>query len=818
MRRKRFIDILNWDTLVAPGVLLCKDGKCIAGWGVRGFDTESMDLEDYDARLRQLTQGLRVFGDTQSFTFVYQREPWATSRQGPDPAVSPQDTASAADPFRVRAAPPEALEVLEHEAAALLAAPGVLWENTLTLYLTSDLRSSHGDQSLEAQLEAFEAQCRSVENRLGGQLEMNRLGPVYFDDPNGSLAHHTPQRLVSCALCERLSRLLSLRDRRVLIGTDQKPVHWPLAVDRLLGATLHREERLGRVQVNDAPLAIYALEGFGQSIPLGVPIRLQSMDLPFVWVTQFNCQSARETQRRAMGIQRQWRQSASNLTSALTTDPAEAPQKRSRYEDAMADQVEDTLDAVKSGEVGFGQYATVMMLRASPSSPRDTLRADTETLEKTVLGTGLELREEVENATSAFLGALPGHPNANPRKVMIPTQAFVDLLPLRSIWQGSPDCPSPMIEGPALMSARAGSSEHFNVNLHVGDLGHSLVFGPTGAGKSVLLGMLIAHWLKYDAAQVVYFDKQRSSRHICNALGGMFIEPGTGGEHGVAPLAHLKTLGTPWAARWLERLILDGAQRFSRNEQNQINAALDMLAAQGATPTLQQVFEFVQSDTLRAGLEPWLKGPFKDMFNADHLNVQDALTKSALTVFECHELLDAGGTASVLAIDYIFEEVGKRLTGERPTLIVFDEAWAFFRDEMFVNRIRSWLKEARKLNCAIVMATQSIGDAIKAEITEELLESCPTKIFLPNTQATTEYVYEQYRALGLSRTQIDLVATARPKQDYYLVQPENTRVFNVPIGPCGLSLLGRTSMEESARAARQYTTNPDYWKEELLNG
>ena len=120
---------------------------------------------------------------------------------------------------------------------------------------------------------------------------------------------------------------------------------------------------------------------------------------------------------------------------------------------------------------------------------------------------------------------LPGHEGLDARAFAISAHAISGLMPLRSIWQGEPTCPSPLMppKTPALLRARAQTGELVNFNLHCGDLGHGLIFGPTGAGKSVLLGLIAAAFLRYENAQVIYFDRQRSIAHACMALRGVFI-------------------------------------------------------------------------------------------------------------------------------------------------------------------------------------------------------------------------------------------------------------------------------------------------------
>ena len=149
---------------------------------------------------------------------------------------------------------------------------------------------------------------------------------------------------------------------------------------------------------------------------------------------------------------------------------------------------------------------------------------------------------------------------------------------------------------------------------------------------------------------------------------------------------------------------------------------------------------------------------------------------------------------------------------------MLDEAWSFFAHPLWTDRLRSWLKEGRKLNVAVLMATQSVADAgRRTDLTADLLESCQTRLYLPNPEANTNEMRPHYDALSLKPAQIELVAQIVPKQELYLVQPRGKRVISLPLGRAALSLLGRTGADDSARALKLRATNPDYWKEDFRN-
>ena len=224
----------------------------------------------------------------------------------------------------------------------------------------------------------------------------------------------------------------------------------------------------------------------------------------------------------------------------------------------------------------------------------------------------------------------------------------------------------------------------------------------------------------------------------------------------------------------------------------------------------------VQEKNLRLVLNEWLTGPSADTFESHGTDIAGGLAATPLTVFETHPLFEARPSVTILSLDYIFAEVALRLDG-RPTLVMIDEAWFFFAHDIFVERIRFWLREGRKMNLAVVLATQSVSDAARSPIIADLLESCPTRLYLASPTAATEVNMPKYRALGLDETGVATVAGLRPKREVLMVQDRIARVLGFPLGPMGLSILGRTGKADSARAAKQAPRNPEFWMEDLAN-
>ena len=123
----------------------------------------------------------------------------------------------------------------------------------------------------------------------------------------------------------------------------------------------------------------------------------------------------------------------------------------------------------------------------------------------------------------------------------------------------------------------------------------------------------------------------------------------------------------------------------------------------------------------------------------------------------------------------------------------------------------------RKANCAVILATQSLSDAKNSGILDVLTESCPTKIFLANLTARQDAQAELYAGMGLNARQVEIIATATPKRDYYVVTPVGRRKVQLALGPVALAFVGASDKESLARI-RELSAEygPDNWQEHWL--
>ncbi|MEZ5996837.1 MAG: hypothetical protein R3C25_13910 [Hyphomonadaceae bacterium] len=130
-------------------------------------------------------------------------------------------------------------------------------------------------------------------------------------------------------------------------------------------------------------------------------------------------------------------------------------------------------------------------------------------------------------------------------------------------------------------------------------------------------------------------------------------------------------------------------------------------------------------------------------------------------------------------------------------LLVLDEAWLFLRDSA-AAQIQDWLKTLRKRNVAVIFASQELADVEASPIASTIIEACLTRIYLPNDRARDPRSRAFYEALGLNTRQIDLIANATPKRDYYFVSRDGARLFELGLGPAALAFVASSRPEDHA--------------------
>ena len=418
-------------------------------------------------------------------------------------------------------------------------------------------------------------------------------------------------------------------------------------------------------------------------------------------------------------------------------------------------------------------------------------------VQKKITQLGFVARIETINTMDAFFGSLPAHAVENVRRPLISTANLADMLPTSSIWTGTELAPCPMYPpmSPALMHCVTQGRTPFRLNLHVRDLGHTFIFGPTGAGKSTHLAILAAQFRRYKGITIFCFDKGLSMYPLTKAVGGLHFSVASDDEKlAFCPLQFLGTKGDrAWALQWIDSLLALNGLNTTPAQRNLIATALNSMWESGSI-TLSEFTTTIQDNEIRDALKQYtIDGSMGHLLDAD----KDGLEFSDFTTFEIEELMNLGEKYALPVLLYLFRRIEKMLKGQ-PAVIILDEAWLMLGHPVFREKIREWLKVLRKANCLVLMATQSLSDAKNSGILDVIAESTATKIFLPNVFARDDETAELYKRLGLNERQIEILASAIPKQQYYYVSESGRRLYELALGRFALAFVGSTDKDSIA--------------------
>jgi type IV secretion/conjugal transfer VirB4 family ATPase len=395
---------------------------------------------------------------------------------------------------------------------------------------------------------------------------------------------------------------------------------------------------------------------------------------------------------------------------------------------------------------------------------------------------------ETLNAVEAWLSSLPGHAYANVRQHLVSTVNLAHMMPVSAVWAGQER--DAHLDGPPLIVTRTDGATPFRLVSHIGDVGHMLIVGPTGAGKSVLLAMLALQFRRYAGSRVFVFEMGRSLRASLLGLGGEYYDLGMDADMAFQPLARVDQYGyRSWAAEWVEGRIIQEGITVGPDEKAAIWSALGSLAsAPVAQRTMTGLSALLQSNRLRQALAPYvLGGAHGRLLDADH----DRLGIADVQGFEMEELMHSKA-AAIAVLKYLFARLEARFDGTS-TILILDEAWLFLDDPVFAARLREWLKTLRKKTVSVVFATQSLADIRDSTIAPAIIESCASRIFLANAQAMEPQIRSIYEGFGLNARQIEIVAHAVPKRDYYYQSRLGNRVFDLGLGDVALAFAGAST-------------------------
>ncbi|MCO5961088.1 conjugal transfer protein TrbE [Sinorhizobium meliloti] len=763
----RLADFLPWAALVAPGVVLNKDGSFQRSARFRGPDLDSAVQAELVAVAGRLNSAFRRLGSGWAIFVEAQRH-----AVGAYPASRFPDAASA---------------MVDAERKADFEEDAAHYESSYFLTFTF---LPPAEDAARAESWLYEGKAdRGVDawEALRG-----------FVDRTDRILQLVEAFMPECGWLDDVETLTYLHStvstKRYRVRVPETPMYLDaLVADQPLTGGL--EPRLA-----DAHLRILTVVGFPTATTPGILDELNRLAFPYRWSTRAILLDKTDATKLLTKIRRQWfskrKSIAAILKEVMTNEASALVDTDAANKAADADLALQELGADYAGQAYV--TATIAVWDNDPRVAAEKLRL----VEKVIQGRDFTAMPETINAADAWLGSLPGHVYANVRQPPISTLNLAHMIPLSAVWAGPER--DEHFGAPPLLYGKTEGSTPFRFSIHVGDVGHTLVVGPTGAGKSVLLALMALQFRRYAGAQVFAFDFGGSIRAAAIAMGGDWHDLGGGLTEGSADSVALQPLSRideaaerAWAADWIVAILMRESIRVTPEVKELIWTALSSLAsAPMAERTMTGLSVLLQSNDLKQALRPYcVGGPYGRLLDAEseHLGV------ATVQAFETEGLIGTAAAPAVLS--YLFHRIEDRLNGE-PTLIIVDEGWLALDDEGFAGQLREWLKTLRKKNASVVFATQSLSDIDGSAIAPAIIESCQTRLLLPNERAIEPQITAIYRRFGLNDRQIEILARAMPKRDYYCQSRRGNRLFELGLADVALALCAASSKTDQASIDR----------------
>ncbi|MCF1743065.1 conjugal transfer protein TrbE [Paradevosia shaoguanensis] len=762
----RLADFLPWAALVGPGVIVNKDGSFQRTARFRGPDLDSAVAAELVAVAGRINNAFRRLGSGWSIFVEAQRH---------QAAIYPNNIF-----------PDAASGLVDAERKADFEEAGI---HFVSDYFLTMLYLPPAEDAARAETWLYEGR-----EQTGVDPHEVMRG---FVDRTGRVLALLDGFMPECAWLDDSETLTYLHStvstKRHSVRVPETPVYLDaLLADQPLTGGL--EPRLG-----DQHLRVLTIIGFPTATTPGLLDDLNRLAFPYRWSTRAILLDKTDATKLLTKIRRQWfakrKSIAAILKEVLTNEASALVDTDASNKAADADLALQELGADVAGMAYV--TATIVVSDADPRLADEKLRL----VEKVIQGRDFTAMVETVNAVDAWLGSLPGNAYANVRQPPISTLNLAHMISLSAVWAGPER--DEHFGAPPLLYGKTEGSTPFRLSLHVGDVGHTLVVGPTGAGKSVLLALMALQFRRYDRSQVFAFDFGGSIRAAALAMGGDWHDLGGGLTEGddfsvsLQPLARIDdTYERAWAADWIVAILTREAIQITPEVKEHIWTALTSLASAPVEErTITGFAVLLQSNDIKQALRPYcVGGAYGRLLDAE----AEHLGSASVQAYEIEGLVGTGAAPAVLS--YLFHRIGDRLDG-RPTLLIIDEGWLALDDEGFAGQLREWLKTLRKKNASVIFATQSLSDIDNSSIAPAIIESCPTRLLLPNERAMEPQITAIYRRFGLNDRQIEILARAVPKRDYYCQSRRGNRLFELGLSEVGLALCAASSKSDQTLIA-----------------
>ena len=366
---------------------------------------------------------------------------------------------------------------------------------------------------------------------------------------------------------------------------------------------------------------------------------------------------------------------------------------------------------------------------------------------------------ETYNQLNAYFAAVPGNCAFNLRRLYLLNTNYADLSFLFTILQG--DRRNQHLGTEYLAVLETDNSTPYFLNLHNGEVAHTLILGMTGSGKSYLCCFLLQNAQKYRPLTFI-FDVGGSFQSLTTIFGGSYLNVGRESrDFTINPFSLPRTKENLQFLFAFYRTLIEGNdQRYRldfREERKLWDGIERMYVLEPEQRTLSNFANIIGE--LKERLHRWTRqGQYGFLFD----NVEDTLSFSRFQTFNFAGWGDAPEVLEPLLF-YVLHRANNEIIDSTKLgtfkAFLLDEAWLFIKNETIRSYVVQAQKTWRKHNAAMILVTHSVKELEESGMLQIVSESCPTKIFLANPEMDRNLYRD---AFLLNDTELDLIAGLVP--------------------------------------------------------
>ena len=579
-------------------------------------------------------------------------------------------------------------------------------------------------------------------------------------------------------------------------GATGSGMNWRLAVSEL-------EAERRNLRLDGEPVILYSLLSPPGAAKANLLQALYRLDATMTVTLEWRPRGLDTARRKIRGAQRHYFSKRYSMAAHVQETEGSAAAMVDTAAAAESERLGDALVELETDGIAYGDFALTVAIHG-PLSVTESLDGD---IRRIFTSHDAKVIREGYGQLPAWFSRMPAQPRRRQvRSVFVSAGAVASMAPIFGPPVGTPR--SGHLKKAALAILETQWRTPYYYDLFKGDVGHTLVLGATGAGKSFALNFLLVQALQYDP-RILILDLGGSYRWLTQFLGGGYMElsPETdaGGGFRLRPFslpAGERTFG--FLAGWIARLLRIGGWTLGGEDPSEIRARVeDIYAFAPARRTLGVLVRSLPSKMWPAmgrwhGSGAWGRY-FDNAADADDLNFEDWQVIDMAGAAEHEDLCEA-------ALFYLLERL--RLSLENPDetarvkLMVVDEAWRYLQDPAVLSYLAEAAKTWRKKNAALIIATQSAVDVTGTAGAEALLESMPTKLFLANPDLPDKAA-ETFR---LNPSELNTIRGLIPKRELYLRRTDAAGILRLEVDPASYWLYTSSPVDahKRAEAVREY--------------